>query len=139
VCVVNDQQDGIAGIATIDQELVGDGPQLARRTSNIPESKLSQKRKVKFLFVGAGFVDCCVRNVIAKIRNVTIQQRGFSRSIGTANDDQAVGLFRRNGQMSRQQGILLGVKDLGRSSKARKRSLRESEEFEIRWIRSRVL
>jgi hypothetical protein len=69
----------------------------------------------------ARFVDGRKRDVIAKAGNVTIQKRRFSRSIGAANDDQAIGLLRCAGEMVHQDGILLGMKNFGRFREAGKR------------------
>jgi hypothetical protein len=139
VSVINDYQDRIFGHATIDEEFLGDAPQLIRRASDIPESELSQKREVELFLAITSFIDGRITDFIVEAGNVTVQQCGFSRSLGTANDDQAIGLFRRDRQMGRQQRILFGMKDFGRSRQARKWSPREPEEFEIGWIRSRAL
>jgi hypothetical protein len=110
-----------------------------RRASDISKSKLSQKREVELLVAISSFIDGRETDFIVEAGNVTVQQGGFSRALGTANDDQAIGLFRRDSQMGRQQRILFGMKDFGRLRQACKRPSREPEEFDIRWIRSRIL
>jgi hypothetical protein len=138
VSVINDYQDRIVGHATIDEEFLGDAPQLTRCASDIPKSELSQKREVELFLAITSFIDGRITDFIVEAGNVTIQQCGFSRALGTANDDQAIGLFRRDGQMRREQRILLGMKNFGRLGQARKRPSRKPEEFEIRWIGSWV-
>jgi hypothetical protein len=96
----------------MDEEFLCDTPELTRRASNIAKSELLQKRTVEFLLTIASFINGHITDVITKAGNVTVQQRGFSRTIGTTNDYQAIGLLRRSGQMGHQQGILLGMKNL---------------------------
>jgi hypothetical protein len=86
----------------MNEEFLGDAPELTRSASNIAKTELPQKRTVEFLFTIASFINRHITDVITKAGNVTVQQRGFSRSIGTANDYQAIGLLRRGGQMRHQ-------------------------------------
>ena len=83
----------------MNEEFLGDAPQLARRTSDLTETELSQERRVKLFFALAGFVDSRKTNIFTEARDVAIEQSGFSGAVGTADDDQTIGLLGRGGQV----------------------------------------
>jgi hypothetical protein len=77
--------------------------------------KLLQKRAEEIFLTVTGLVDGRKTDVLAEARNVTIQQGGLARAIGTTNCDQAIGSFRCGGQVGHQQGVLFGMENLRRT------------------------
>ena len=107
MCVVNHDQDMIAGDATTNEELLGDVLQLLHRAGNFRKSNLRQKSAVELLLAMASFIDDHTADAIANAGNETVQQRGFPRPVSTAYDDKGIAIRRRIGQMLRQERILL--------------------------------
>jgi hypothetical protein len=132
VRIVDDDQDRVAGIAAILQELAGDIPQFARRTADIGESDLHEELAVEALFAMAALVDGDERNLVAEACDVLVQQCRFTRTARTAQGNETVGPLRGVAQMLHQQRILFGLEELGLFDDRRERGLRQPEEFEIR-------
>jgi len=65
MCVINYDQDMIAGDATTNEEFLGDVPQLARCAANFRKSNLCQESTVELLLAMASFINDHTRNVIA--------------------------------------------------------------------------
>ena len=111
--VIDNHQDGIAGHGAMDEEFPGDILQLTRRAGDVAKPQLVQKRRVELRFAVAGFIDIRDMDVIAQIGNEATEQRRFSRTLGAANDDQAIGMLRCTDEVRHQQGILFSMKKLG--------------------------
>ena len=92
--VIDNHQDRIACHGAMDEKFPGDILQFSRRAGNFAEPELLQKRSIELHFAVAGFIDIRDMDIIAQVRNETIEQRRFSRTIGAANDDQAIGMLR---------------------------------------------
>ena len=72
MCVIDYDQDMIAGDATTNEKLLANVLQFTRRARNVLEPDLRQKRAVELQLAMTGFIDDYRIDVIAKAGNVTI-------------------------------------------------------------------
>lgn len=72
MCIVNDQQDMIAGDAAANEKLLCDVTELIRRARNVLESDLRQKRTVKLHVTMTAFIDDNGEEVVVEAADVTV-------------------------------------------------------------------